>query len=97
MVASAWAKGQGLRTTPRNFPGRSGTEENSVFVCSPKTVAASALFGQITDPRTLEHLSHMAPPDTASVSTAIEPPPVLNKAVVNPVGQEPEHPLASGI
>jgi aconitate hydratase len=42
-----------LRTTPRNFPGRSGTEEDSVFLCSPETAAASALVGKITDPRTL--------------------------------------------
>ncbi len=42
-----------LRTTPRNFPGRSGTKEDSVFLCSPETAAASALTGVITDPRTL--------------------------------------------
>ncbi|GGE32182.1 aconitate hydratase [Pullulanibacillus camelliae] len=42
-----------LRTTPRNFPGRSGTREDSVFLCSPETAAASALAGKITDPRTL--------------------------------------------
>ncbi len=42
-----------LRTTPRNFPGRSGTEEDSVFLCSPETAAASALAGRITDPRSL--------------------------------------------
>jgi aconitate hydratase len=43
-----------LRTTPRNFPGRSGTKEDSVYLCSPETAAASALKGVITDPRTLE-------------------------------------------
>src|SRR5699024_11191470 len=43
-----------LRTTPRNFPGRSGTKEDSVFLCSPETAAVSALTGKITDPRTLE-------------------------------------------
>ena len=43
-----------LRTTPRNFPGRSGTKEDSVFLVSPETAAASALTGKITDPRTLD-------------------------------------------
>ncbi|WHS35867.1 aconitate hydratase [Auritidibacter ignavus] len=42
-----------LRTMPRNFPGRSGTEEDSVWLCSPETAAAAALTGRITDPRTL--------------------------------------------
>jgi aconitate hydratase len=43
-----------LRTVPRNFPGRSGTHEDKVYLCSPETAAASALTGVITDPRTLE-------------------------------------------
>src|SRR5690625_3185555 len=42
-----------LRTTPRNFPGRSGTKEDSVYLSSPETATASALMGVITDPRTL--------------------------------------------
>lgn len=43
-----------LRTVPRNFPGRSGTAEDAVYLCSPETAAASALTGVITDPRTLD-------------------------------------------
>lgn len=42
-----------LRTVPRNFLGRSGTKEDSVFLCSPETATASALKGAITDPRDL--------------------------------------------
>lgn len=42
-----------LRTVPRNFPGRSGTREDSVYLCSPETATASALTGVITDPRDL--------------------------------------------
>jgi aconitate hydratase len=42
-----------LRTVPRNFPGRSGSSEDSVWLCSPETVTASALSGCITDPREL--------------------------------------------
>jgi aconitate hydratase len=43
-----------LRTVPRNFPGRSGTKEDQVYLCSPETATASALTGVITDPRTLD-------------------------------------------
>jgi aconitate hydratase len=43
-----------LRTVPRNFPGRSGTKEDQVYLCSPETAAASALTGVITDPRSLD-------------------------------------------
>ncbi len=43
-----------LRTVPRNFPGRSGTKEDQVYLCSPETATASALTGVITDPRTLK-------------------------------------------
>ncbi len=43
-----------LRTMPRNFPGRSGTDEDAVWLCSPETAAAAALTGKITDPRELD-------------------------------------------
>ncbi|WP_148863733.1 aconitate hydratase [Marinobacter fonticola] len=43
-----------LRTVPRNFPGRSGTVEDKVCLCSPETATASALTGVITDPRDLD-------------------------------------------
>jgi predicted aconitate hydratase len=43
-----------LRTFPRNFPGRSGAgADDQVWLCSPETAAASALKGEITDPRAL--------------------------------------------
>ncbi|MDZ7847280.1 MAG: aconitase family protein [Owenweeksia sp.] len=42
-----------LRTMPRNFPGRSGTTDDQVYLCSPTLPAASALTGKITDPRDL--------------------------------------------
>ncbi len=70
-----------LRTVPRNFPGRSGTREDSVFLCSPETAAAAALTGQITDPRDLPDLLGIAYPTIAlptesSVNTAmLEAPP----------------------
>jgi len=52
-----------LRTVPRNFPDRSGTKDDRVFLVSPETATASALTGEITDPRTLEDRMGMNCPD----------------------------------
>lgn len=65
-MGQAPAVGQNsLRTFPRNFPGRSGTKEDSVWLCSPETAAASALAGRIADPRDLADEWGIAPPDLA--------------------------------
>ena len=81
-MGQAPAVGQNsLRTTPRNFPGRSGTEEDSVFLCSPETAAASALYGRITDPRSLQMpFPQLAHPQAVTVSTALleAPPPAAD-------------------
>ncbi|MCR5090573.1 MAG: aconitate hydratase [Oscillospiraceae bacterium] len=45
--------GVSLRTFNRNFEGRSGTRDASVYLVSPETAVASALSGVITDPRSL--------------------------------------------
>jgi aconitate hydratase len=43
--------GRSLRAFNRNFPGRSGTKDDAVYLCSPLTAAVSALTGRISDPR----------------------------------------------
>jgi aconitate hydratase len=76
MGQSPTSNGNSLRTMPRNFPGRSGTPDDHVYLCSPETAAASALTGVITDPRTLpdllgiEHPSLDLPAES-SVNTAM--------------------------
>src|SRR5690606_38414228 len=61
-----------LRTTPRNFSGRSGTQEDSVFLCSPEIAAASALKGEITDPRTLDMpYPKIKEPENPTVDTSL--------------------------
>jgi len=51
-----------LRTFPRNFQGRSGTVPDAVYLCSPETAAAAALFGKITDPRKLGEYPRVSNP-----------------------------------
>ncbi len=51
-----------VRTFNRNFPGRSGTDDDQVYLCSPATAAATALRGEITDPRDLQMEPTSVPP-----------------------------------
>ncbi|MBE9181048.1 aconitate hydratase [Oculatella sp. LEGE 06141] len=72
-----------LRTMPRNFPGRSGTADDRVYLCSPETAAAAALTGKITDPRELEALYGMTypqfvPPEPEMTNTDMLVPPGEN-------------------
>jgi aconitate hydratase len=42
--------GISLRTSNRNFEGRSGTADAKVYLVSAETAAVSALYGRLTDP-----------------------------------------------
>lgn len=60
--------GVALRTSNRNFPGRSGSEAASVYLVGPETAAASSTLGKITDPRDL-----LRPEELASLEKVREP------------------------
>lgn len=51
MGQSPNSEGISLRTFNRNFKGRSGTKDASVYLVSPETAALSAINGYLSDPR----------------------------------------------
>ena len=53
---SPGTNGVSLRTSNRNFEGRTGTPSARVFLVSPETAAAAAIYGRIVDPRAAEGL-----------------------------------------
>jgi aconitate hydratase len=71
-----------VRTFNRNFPGRSGTEDDRVYLCSPATAAATALRGMITDPRDLGVEPELAPATSSPTvdDRNILPPPTPEEA-----------------
>jgi aconitate hydratase len=66
-----------VRTFPRNFPGRSGTKDDRVYLASPETAVAAAIFGELRDPRDLGDYPRVAGPRRLLVNgaTVIPPPP----------------------
>jgi aconitate hydratase len=63
MGAAPPFRGLSVRTFNRNFPGRSGTPDDQVYLCSPETAAATAIKGVITDPRDLGEAPEFQEPD----------------------------------
>lgn len=57
-----------VRTFNRNFPGRSGTDHDQVYLASPATAVATALRGVITDPRDLGTEPPLPPAPAPDVS-----------------------------
>ena len=68
MGFSPESEGVSLRTFNRNFEGRSGTRDASVYLVSPELAAASALTGYITDPRDLGEYPEIEMPDAFKIN-----------------------------
>ncbi len=74
--------GVSLRTFNRNFKGRSGTKDASVFLVSPETAAASAVAGAVADPRALGAPPRVKAPARYLVDDAMILPPPSDPASV---------------
>ena len=61
------SQGVSLRTFNRNFLGRSGTKDASVYLCSPEVAVAAALTGVITDPRDLGVMPEIVMPESFKI------------------------------
>jgi len=71
-----------VRTFPRNFPGRSGTKDDQVYLASPETAVAAAIFGEITDPRRLGDYPRIGAPRYFLVNgRSLAPPPPAGEKV----------------
>ena len=67
--------GASLRTFNRNFPGRSGTPDDKVYLASPEVAAVSAISGRITDPRTCGTYPDIEPPPKMAIDDRLIIPP----------------------
>lgn len=72
-----------VRSFNRNFPSRSGTKGDKVYLASPEVCVATAIYGQITDPRRLGHYPQTQwPQDFIIDDSMILPPAQHPKSVI---------------
>ena len=71
--------GVSLRTFNRNFEGRSGTADGKVYLVSPETAVAAAIFGEITDPSELGEMPEIKMPEKFKIN---------DNAIILPASEE---------
>ncbi|MBW7573524.1 aconitate hydratase [Caproiciproducens faecalis] len=71
--------GISLRTFNRNFEGRSGTADGQIYLVSPETAAASAIYGVLTNPQTLGEEAPIEQPEKFLINDNMIVPPADEK------------------
>jgi aconitate hydratase len=70
-----------VRSFNRNWPGRSGTKDDKVYLTSPEVCVACAVTGKITDPRDLGEYPNIPWPDRFAIDdSGIVPPSAADNA-----------------
>jgi aconitate hydratase len=78
-----------IRSFNRNWPGRSGTKDDKVYLTSPEVCVACAVTGKITDPRDLGEYPNIPWPDRFVVDDSGIVPPL-------PAGEAERAPITRG-
>jgi aconitate hydratase len=71
------SEGVSLRTFNRNFKGRSGTDDASIYLVSPETAAFAALYGRIVNPMDEGDMPEFTPPDEYIIDDRMIIPPAV--------------------
>jgi aconitate hydratase len=74
-----------VRTSTRNFKGRSGTADDQVYLSSPATAVAAAIYGEITDPRKFGDPVRVEYPASFAVNDNMILPPAENPDAIEVV------------
>lgn len=76
-----------LRSFNRNFPSRSGTKGDKVYLASPEVCVAAAIYGKITDPRRLGNYPYIQWPQNFIIDDSMILPPAQNpESIIIPRG-----------
>ncbi len=71
MGFSPESRGVSLRTFNRNFEGRSGTKDAEVYLVSPETAVAAAVYGEVTDPSVFGDIKPLPLPERFTVDDSM--------------------------
>ncbi len=96
MGFSPESHGVSLRTFNRNFEGRSGTKDAEVYLVSPETAVAAAVYGEVTDPSVFGDIKPLPLPERFTVDDSMILMPAAEGECVEVVRGPNIHPVPKG-